>query len=231
MEKSVGRKSQTNARPATSTVARRTKPSISGPKEEETDLVTKMTRRNLLEQLLKIFLPLDSETLTACREVCKSWNRFFKHVFWREVRVRNEMLRRLEDNWRNKRYYKVELEIKSGIGCKLKCRENFRDCRCGERLECEVSGDNLVLEFGGDSLTAQYSITDYTTSSQPEKYQSSLEEQFGLEHFQLRFSLKTGLMLEMKNWLSSPVFLRRTEENVSLKVSNEVFTVEKHPGM
>ena len=112
----------------------------------------------------------------------------------------------------------------------MKCKENFRDCECGKRLECEVYQDNLVLEFGGDRLTAQYSITDYTSSSsKPEKYQSSLEEKFGLEHFQLRFSLKTGLMLEMKNWLSSPVFLKRTED-ISLKVSNEVFTVEKHPG-
>ena len=124
----------------------------------------------------------------------------------------------------------MELEVKSGIGCKLKCKENFRDCLCGERLECQVYQDNLVLEFGGDHLTAQYSITDHTTSSsQPEKYQSSLEEKFGLEHFQLRFSLKTGLKLEMKNWLSSPVFLKRRED-VSLKVSTEVFTVEKHPG-
>ena len=89
-------------------MARRTKTSnVRRPKEEETDLVTKMTRMNLLEQLLRIFLPLDSETLTACREVCKSWNRFFRFIFWREIRVRNEMLRRLEENWRNKRYYKV----------------------------------------------------------------------------------------------------------------------------
>ena len=89
--------------------------------------------------------------------------------------------------------------------------------------------DNLVLEFGGDRLTAQYTITDYTASSQPEKNHSTLEEKFCLEHFQLRFSLKTGLKLEMKNWLSSPVFLKRTEES-RLKVSTEVFTVEKHPG-
>ena len=108
VEKSAVRKSQNKVRPPTSTVARRTKTSnVRTPKEEETDLVTKMTRMNLLEQLLRIFLPLDSETLTACREVCKSWNRFFRFIFWREIRVRNEMLRRLEENWRNKRYYKV----------------------------------------------------------------------------------------------------------------------------
>jgi len=111
----------------------------------------------------------------------------------------------------------------------LKCKENFRDCRCGERLECEVYQDNLVLEFGGDHLTAEYSISDHTAPSQPSKDHSSLEEKFGLEHFQLRFSLKTGLKLEMKNWLSSPVFLKRTE-GTSLKVSTEVLTVEKHPG-
>ena len=66
-----------------------------------------MIRRNLLEQLLAIFLAQDCETLTACREVCKSWNRYFKSVFWRENRARTELLRRLESNWRNKRYYKV----------------------------------------------------------------------------------------------------------------------------
>ena len=121
VEKSGVKKSQANARPATSTAARRTKISVGRPKEEETDLVTKMTRMNLLEQLLRIFLPLDSETLTACREVCKSWNRFFRLVFWREVRVRNEMLRRLEDNWRNKRYYKVRPRIERFINKTTKC--------------------------------------------------------------------------------------------------------------
>ena len=122
VEKSAARRSQISVRPPTSAVVRRPKTSIiRRPKEEETDLVTKMITRNLHEQLLRILLPLDSETLTACREVCKSWNRYFRFVFWREIRVRNELQRRLEANWRNKRYYKVEPTIGKFILKLLKC--------------------------------------------------------------------------------------------------------------
>ena len=79
------------------------------PIVDDVDIITKMIRRNLHQQLLQIFLPMDSTTLTACREVCKSWSRYFRLVFWREVRVRTELERRLAENWRTKRYYKVLL--------------------------------------------------------------------------------------------------------------------------
>ena len=81
------------------------------PIVDDVDIITKMTRRNLHGQLLQIFLPLDSTTLTACREVCRSWSRYFRLVFWREVRVRAELERRLAENWRTKRYYKVLLTL------------------------------------------------------------------------------------------------------------------------
>ena len=246
VEKSVVRKHYAETRPASS--------SYTGPRQKRTskpvedfDLVTKMIRRNLFEQLLKIFLPMDSGTLTACREVCKSWNKYFKLVFWREIRVRTELEKRLEENWRNKRYYKVylrfktsmnilellvaqvQLEIVSGVGCKMKCKENFRPCQCGDWLECEVVQDNLVLQFGGTSLGARYSTTDLTASSSPQESVLEVEEKFGLEQFQLRFSLKAGLELEMKNWLSSPVFVQKSDKNC-LKATTEKFAVERHPG-
>ena len=110
----------------------------------------------------------------------------------------------------------------------MKCKENFRSCHCGERLECEVYQDSLVLEFGGDRIRARYSSTDHTAPS-PVKSEWRLEEGFKVEQFQLRFSLKTGLELELKDWLSSAVFMKRSEK-ISLKASTQAFTVERHPG-
>ena len=121
------------------------------------------------------------------------------------------------------------MEIVSGVGCKLKCRDNFRDCHCGDRLECLVEGDRLVLQFGGTSLAARYSATDNTASAAPQQSEWRLDEKFEVEQFQLRFSLKAGLELEMKNWLSSPVFLKDIEQ-YSVKASDDSFIVEKHPG-
>ena len=95
-------------------------------------------------------------------------------------------------------------------------------------MECEVEQDRLVLQFGGTSLAARYSTTDNPAPSSPQA-EWRLEERFEVEQFQLKFSLKAGLELEMKNWLSSPVFLKETEQS-SLKASTESLTVEKHPG-
>ena len=111
----------------------------------------------------------------------------------------------------------------------MKCKENFRPCQCGDWLECEVEQDNLVLQFGGTSLGARYSTTDLTASSSPQESVLEVEEKFGLEQFQLRFSLKAGLELEMKNWLSSPVFVQKSDKNC-LKATTEKFAVERHPG-
>ena len=34
--------------------------------------------------------------------------------------------------------------------------DNFRECKCGEKLHCQVMGDFLILEFGGSELVAEY---------------------------------------------------------------------------
>ena len=50
----------------------------------------------------------------------------------------------------------TEMKVSKGIGCKRKCTENFRECKCGEKLQCQVMGDFLILEFGGTELVAEY---------------------------------------------------------------------------
>ena len=50
----------------------------------------------------------------------------------------------------------TDLKILDGIGCKRKCADNFRECKCGEKLHCQVLGDFLILEFGGSELVAEY---------------------------------------------------------------------------
>ena len=48
------------------------------------------------------------------------------------------------------------MKVSDGVSCKKKCEENFRDCHCGEKLQCQVIGDHLILEFGGTELVAEY---------------------------------------------------------------------------
>ena len=36
-----------------------------------------------------------------------------------------------------------------GMSCKLKCAENFRRCKCLEKLNCAISGNAVIIEFGG----------------------------------------------------------------------------------
>lgn len=50
----------------------------------------------------------------------------------------------------------TEMIVSEGIACKKKCAENFRDCKCGEKLHCQVVGDILILEFGGSEFVAEY---------------------------------------------------------------------------
>ena len=50
----------------------------------------------------------------------------------------------------------TEMKVSEGIGCKKKCAENFRDCKCGDKLHCQVIGDFLILEFGGREFVAEY---------------------------------------------------------------------------
>lgn len=51
----------------------------------------------------------------------------------------------------------TEMKVSEGIACKKKCAENFRECKCGEKLYCQVVGDFLILEFGGSEFVAEYS--------------------------------------------------------------------------
>ena len=50
----------------------------------------------------------------------------------------------------------TEMIVSEGVACKKKCAENFRDCKCGEKLHCQVVGDFLILEFGGSEFVAEY---------------------------------------------------------------------------
>ena len=50
----------------------------------------------------------------------------------------------------------TEMKVSEGIACKKKCAENFRDCKCGDKLHCQVIGDFLILEFGGREFVAEY---------------------------------------------------------------------------
>ena len=39
--------------------------------------------------------------------------------------------------------------VVSGATCKLRCAENFRPCKCLEKLNCAISGNAVIIDFGG----------------------------------------------------------------------------------
>ena len=39
--------------------------------------------------------------------------------------------------------------VVSGMSCKQRCVENFRPCKCLEKLNCAISGNAVIIDFGG----------------------------------------------------------------------------------
>jgi len=198
--------------------ATKTKSKLNRRNETEKDLISNMIARNLHEPLLRIFLSLSSTTLTACRYVCTDWYAYTKLVFWKEIRVRRELEDRLENQWREKKFHKIELRI-DGLACKQKCVENFRECHCKEKLDCDLSGNSLVVDFGGNSFYGEYVTNSRAVSIE--------RKQFDIEQFQLNFHLKLDLKLEISNWLCTPVFIKKKPNK--LKLEFDSMTIERHP--
>ena len=213
-----GSKYKENLRPISAPTATKYTQSQRRKNPSEKDLVSKMIARNLHEPLLRIFLSFSSTTLTACRHVCTSWYSYTKLVFWREIRARRELEDRLEEQWKNKKFHKVELKI-GGLACKQKCSQNFRECDCKEKLDCAVSGNSLVVDFGGDSFYGEYVTNSRDVHIERKK--------FDAEQFQLNFHLKLDLKLEISNWLSTPVFIKKKPPK--LKLEFDSMTIERHP--
>ena len=137
------------------------------------------------------------------------------------------------------------MKVSKGIGCKRKCAENFRECKCGEKLQCQVMGDFLILEFGGTELVAEYwskrvengwknseesrssTIKRLVTISftQLKRYDKT---RFDIEQHQLKFNLQNGLSLETSDWLSTAVFLN-SESCKRKLIKYEDYTVTLHP--
>ena len=139
----------------------------------------------------------------------------------------------------------TEMKVSKGIGCKRKCAENFRECKCGEKLQCQVMGDFLILEFGGSELVAEYLSKRVENGwKDSEESRSStikrlvtilfiqlnnvLEIRFDIEQHQLKFNLQNGLSLETSDWLSTAVFLN-SESCKRKLIKYEDYTVSLHP--
>jgi len=209
------RKHKENIRPVSAPITTR---QVRKQSAAQKDLLSKMIDRNLHEPLLRIFLSLSSTTLTACRYVCTSWYSYTKLVFWKEIRVRRELENRLEKNWRDTKFHKVELRM-GGLACKNACVKNFRECVCKEKLECDMSGNSLVVDFGGDNFYGEYVVGRDGVNIERRK--------FDMEQFQLSFHLKLDLKLEVSNWLSTPVFIKK--KPLKHKIEFDSLTIEKHP--
>jgi len=185
----------------------------------EKDIVSRMIARNLHEPLLTIFMSLSSTTLTACRFACTDWYRYMKLVFWKEIRVRRELEGRLELRWKEHQFHKMELKIQ-GLPCKQKCVENFRECHCKARLDCDMSGNSLVVDFGGNTFYGEYVTNTRDVDI--------VRNKFDIEQFQLSFHLKLDLKLVISNWLCTPVYIKKNPSKI--KVDFDSFTIQKHPG-
>ena len=138
------------------------------------------------------------------------------------------------------------MKVSGGIDCKKKCAENFRECKCGEKLHCQVIGDFLILEFGGSELVAEYQskrvesgwkVSEENRSSERKRLvtsdvfllmKKSDHTRFDIEQHQLKFNLQTGLSLETSDWLSTAVFLK-SESCKRKLIKYEDYTISLHP--
>jgi len=204
-----------------------TAPSSLHRKPDDMDIISKLMKRNIHEALMKIFLPLDSTTLTASREVCRVWFRYFKAVFWRENRVLKKMKERLFSNWMQKNFQRVSLTIMSGIACRKSCFANSRDCLCGQYIVGQVTEDCFVMEFGGREFVGNYVIQEGSNPYDIE--QSTINKDFNIEHFQLKFNLKNELSMELSDWLSSPVIINGCDNKMKTTLIYESYKISKHP--
>ena len=114
------------------------------------------------------------------------------------------------------------MEVTSGIACKKKCEENFRNCTCGDKLQCQVSENCLILEFGGDKFSGLYK------SKSLEEGGRRVEKSFPIFEHQLRFHLKEELKMESSDWLTSIVFIK-TDNRMRLSVNYKMYTITRHP--
>ena len=193
------------------------KSSVVASREKDYDIITKLMRRNLQGVLQNIFIPQDNITLQSCREVSRSWLRCIR-MLWRQRPFLQVMSARLAENWLHKRYERVMLKIVSGVACKKKCAENFRDCHCGDSVMCQVIGNSLYLDFGGRTFVGRYKVDDS---------EETVTVPFNIEQDQLKFNLKTGLELETKDWLSSPETIQMI---MKTKITYQDYIIEKSPG-
>ena len=210
-----------NVRPKSApakTVSKAKVPSRNAQNEDEVDIVTKLLRRNLHGCLRRIFIPQSNVTLISCKEVCRSWLRVMR-VLWRQTPFLTIMKERLTENWLRGRYEKVALQMVAGIACKKKCKENFRDCKCGGRINCQVIGNNLYLEFGGKQFEGRYTLAS--------EFSDNVCVPFPVEQDQIKFNLKCGLELETKDWLTTPEIIQM---KMKTKIMYEDYIIEKSPG-
>jgi len=171
---------------------------------EEVDVVTGMVKRNLHHLLSRIFLGQSDRDLAACREVCCAWWTYLRNIFWRDPVVRRQLDLRLEARWRSAPCSKVQVEV-LGAACKKKCAENFRECRCLERLKCAMDGNLVALEFGGCTYSeVRREGEGRGLLSTPS---TTATHRFQAPQFQVSLHLGLGLKLDTSSWLSSPVFM------------------------
>jgi len=206
--------------------------------ESETDLVTGMIKRNLHHLLSQIFLQQSDATLAGCRRVCSSWWRYLRNTFWRDPVLRNQLESRLVQRWRGQLCTRVEVVV-SGATCKLRCAENFRPCKCLEKLNCAISGNAVIVDFGGIQYREVRRACNNENGRSNADWRklsfTSASQTFPSEQFQVTLHLGLGLHLETSTWLSSPVFMEgATAAGASggtrLKVEARGWSLQPSPG-
>lgn len=193
------------------------------------DVVSAMARRNLHHLLSRIFLDQSDTTLAACRQVCSAWWKYLRQMFWRDPVVRRQLDERLLERWRAGLCSKVELSVQ-GHTCKTKCKENFRECHCLEKLQCAMNGNQVTLEFGGTSFLGLKREGEGPGALRVPS--QAVSHHFDTPQFQLSLHLKLGLELELSTWLSSPVFIQgKKGKEDKLRVETGDWIVEETEGV
>ena len=75
------------------------------------DCVSTLIKTNYFQVLEEIFLYLNSDELKLAQTVSTSWRNYLKHQFWKSTKIRKILGKRLDDNWENEKFKRVEMRL------------------------------------------------------------------------------------------------------------------------
>ena len=168
------------------------------------DVISRLVENDMRYILEKVFLQLDCQDLKSIYSVCKNWNNFLKHVFWKNPRILGILRQRLKENWEEEKFKRVQ-SIVDGFSCRENCHLNSRLCDCP--LICqEVTGSRLVILLNSKKVEITYNVNNEA----PLK----VTKLFDRPQYQMQLVMNNNLMPDEKVFLSRPIFFKNKHQSI-----------------